>query len=161
MKKIIVLSLFLIQVISGSCQFKIPEEPNNIKEEQRLWDLRKMEFAISGAPYIDSIYIYINPNTQETVEHLQTSYGLQVTEEEIFEASGYSFSQGGLFVIWLYDHKSISTLSHEVFHTTVELLRRAGLTLSSDSEEAYAYQIAFITKQIIIKYAEIQQRKEK
>ena len=161
MKKILVLSLFLIQVISGSCQLNKPVEPNNLEEEQKLWDLRKMEFAISGSPYTDSIYIYINPDTQEVVEHLQASYGLEITEEEIFEASGYSFSQGGLFVIWLNDYKNIPTLSHEVFHTTVELLRRSGLTLSEDSEEAYAYQIAYITKQIIYKYAEIQQRKEK
>jgi len=38
------------------------------------------------------------------------------------------------------------TLAHEIFHAVSGLLRRIGLEHTSDSEEAYAYAIGFLTK---------------
>lgn len=35
--------------------------------------------------------------------------------------------------------RSLSVLAHEALHHTCEVMRRAGLTLSTDSEEAYCY----------------------
>lgn len=41
-----------------------------------------------------------------------------------------------------------SLLAHEVFHAACMILNRIGITLSDESDEAYAYLIQFITQKI-------------
>lgn len=41
-----------------------------------------------------------------------------------------------------------SLLAHEVFHAAYMILNRIGITLSEESDEAYAYLIQFITQKI-------------
>ena len=45
------------------------------------------------------------------------------------------------------------TLNHEIFHCTIFILKRIGVSLSDDSEEAYAYLYEYITKMIYSKTA--------
>ena len=40
-------------------------------------------------------------------------------------------------------------LVHEIFHATKALLENAGISLSDESEEAYAYLIGYITKKVL------------
>lgn len=40
----------------------------------------------------------------------------------------------------------IGTLAHEAFHVTYDILKRVGIPLSNDSEEAYSYLIGYITE---------------
>ncbi len=39
-------------------------------------------------------------------------------------------------------------LAHEIFHTADLIIRRAGATLSDDSDEVWAYQIDWLTRRI-------------
>lgn len=41
----------------------------------------------------------------------------------------------------------IGTLSHEIFHAVSFIFRRIGMKASSNSEEAYAYAIGYVTEQ--------------
>ena len=40
------------------------------------------------------------------------------------------------------------TLAHEIFHAVDFIFRRIGMTLSEDSDEAYAYMIGYLTEEI-------------
>ena len=39
-------------------------------------------------------------------------------------------------------------LQHEIFHSVDFILRKIGITLSTDSDEAYAYLIGYVTEKI-------------
>lgn len=41
-----------------------------------------------------------------------------------------------------------ATLSHEIFHIVMEFLKNIGITFDSNSEEAHAYLISYLTEQI-------------
>ena len=59
---------------------------------------------------------------------------------------------GGQTLLWLKDKpnsiSSLATLNHEIFHCTCFILERVGIIYSNDSDEAYAYLIEYLTKQI-------------
>lgn len=39
-------------------------------------------------------------------------------------------------------------LQHEIFHAIDQILKYIGMTLSDDSDEAYAYLIEYVTREI-------------
>lgn len=47
------------------------------------------------------------------------------------------------------DIKGLSVLAHEIFHIANFTLEKAGINLTSDSDEAYSYLIEFLTKKIL------------
>ena len=47
------------------------------------------------------------------------------------------------------DIKGLSILAHEIFHIANFTLEKAGINLTSDSDEAYSYLIEFLTKKIL------------
>lgn len=49
------------------------------------------------------------------------------------------------------DIDGLVTLNHEILHCTIALLRRVGMSLSFDSEEAYTYLHEYITRMIYSK----------
>lgn len=70
---------------------------------------------------------------------------------EIKQGKTVIFSTGQT-LLWL-KHKpksinDLSLLSHEIFHCTCFILNRCGIQLSDSSDEAFAYLIQYLTKQI-------------
>ncbi len=47
----------------------------------------------------------------------------------------------------LKDAQDINVIAHEAFHVACNITRYVGITLSDDSEEAFAYLIGYITEQ--------------
>ena len=48
--------------------------------------------------------------------------------------------------------RKLGTLSHEIFHYITDLLKYKGMSLSEDSEEAYAYLVSYITEEFWKQY---------
>ncbi len=61
------------------------------------------------------------------------------------------FSTGQTF-LWLKEKPTsingLAILNHEIFHCVCFILERIGITHSSDSDEAYAYFIQYLTEKI-------------
>jgi hypothetical protein len=47
----------------------------------------------------------------------------------------------------LKDAQDINSIAHEAFHVVCNITRYVGITLSEDSEEAFAYLLGYITEQ--------------
>lgn len=45
------------------------------------------------------------------------------------------------------DPHGYSVVAHEIFHAVDFIMRRIGITLGSDSDEAYAYLIGYVTRE--------------
>lgn len=60
---------------------------------------------------------------------------------------------GGQMILYMpnlpKDIKGLSILAHEIFHIANFTLEKAGINLTSDSDEAYSYLIEFLTKKIL------------
>lgn len=58
----------------------------------------------------------------------------------------------GQIVLWMpqkpHDAKDYGVLAHYIFHCASFLMERIGVSPSSESEEAYAYLIQYLTKEI-------------
>lgn len=70
------------------------------------------------------------------------------------EEKGKSFLlPGGQMILYMpnlpKDIKGLSILAHEIFHIANFTLEKAGINLTSDSDEAYSYLIEFHTKKIL------------
>lgn len=70
------------------------------------------------------------------------------------EEKGKSFLlPGGQMILYMpnlpKDIKGLSILAHEIFHIANFTLEKAGINLTSDSDEAYSYLIEFLTKKIL------------
>lgn len=70
------------------------------------------------------------------------------------EEKGKSFLlPGGQMILYMpnlpKDINGLSILAHEIFHIANFTLEKAGINLTSDSDEAYSYLIEFLTKKIL------------
>lgn len=58
---------------------------------------------------------------------------------------------GGQTIIRLktkpFDAYTYGVLAHEIFHAVDFIMRRIGITLSSDSDEAYTYLMGYVTRE--------------
>jgi len=58
----------------------------------------------------------------------------------------------GQTLLWLNEKPNsvsgLATLNHEIFHCVCFILERVGIVYSESSDEAYAYLIEYLTKQI-------------
>ena len=52
------------------------------------------------------------------------------------------------FTKWPETCQQYGTLAHEIFHAVDFIFKRIGITLSEDSDEAYAYMIGYLTEEI-------------
>lgn len=56
----------------------------------------------------------------------------------------------GLFVVfWINPEADVPVVAHECFHATWSLLKQKGLELHESSEEAYAYMLEWLLREIL------------
>lgn len=54
----------------------------------------------------------------------------------------------GQVVLWMPDDSDKGTLAHEIFHIACYIMKKIGISLCNESNEAYAYLIGFITNKV-------------
>lgn len=86
----------------------------------------------------------------EALNYVEKEYGAKIPPYEGKEHGGAIVSYAsGHFLMWLADGVKLSTIMHECFHMTFHILERKGMTLSFESEEAFAYTQEFIFKAVL------------
>ena len=119
----------------------------------------KKHFKIDYGTYPFDCLIYIGHSDEEVIKHFERNYyNLSDEEKEVLEMRGHGRAgeiKGGYFLrledLDIKNPNSLALMSHEIFHLVDFLLRRIGMTLSEDSDEAYAYLIQYLTEQILKK----------
>ena len=93
--------------------------------------------------------------THEEVLKKIRKTGYKLNQEEINalkrdSAGRTTMLMGGQVIIQLanYPKPGSPVLAHEVFHTVFAIMDRIGIPLSNDSDEAYAYLVQFLTKEL-------------
>jgi hypothetical protein len=95
-------------------------------------------------------YYYFNCRSQKDYTSLlKLKFKIELTPKDTDGAFNV-FAQRGTDVCFLWTKgKTPQLVAHEVFHAVSYILRRKGLPLSDDTEEAYAYLIQFLTTEIL------------
>lgn len=75
--------------------------------------------------------------------------------ERDFDNAGLSIMGGGRNILWLPKFTNNPTdmayANHELLHITLSILKWSGIKLSDDSEEAFTYELQYLSKQFYSK----------
>lgn len=110
-------------------------------------------FSLDGGSYPVTIDVIITPDTETAAQYVRDNLDTTVQACDFDGAAGltFDFQDGKPGIIWLesatFDPESISIINHELLHATLNIMRYSGVSLSDSSEEAYAYELQYLTNQ--------------
>lgn len=106
---------------------------------------RCMKKKIKIDIYNDYITLCIAPTLKETLKldkHLES-----IKEEDGIENFSGLYVDGLQFIL-LEEGVDVGVVAHECFHATYDILKGRGIEINDSTEEAYAYLLGFLTKQV-------------
>ena len=119
----------------------------------RLWYLindkvsKEYEFKIDGGNYDQNINVIITQDTSYAIKYINRVLDTNINSSDLV-ARGVTYPSvnGKPIVIWLDNADDISIVNHELFHVTMSIMNWANIPLTEDTEEAYAYELQYLTK---------------
>lgn len=107
---------------------------------------------IEGSTFDMPVSVIITESKAKALQYVKENNDTTATIED-FDARAVTFpiNDGRPPIIWL-PHmdggaEDVSILNHELFHANFSILTWAGVYLSDSTEEVYAYNYQFLTKQ--------------
>lgn len=144
MKKLFLLLVILVSTVCSS-QLKVARVPGTIFD-------------------IDT-YIMIGKDTAKARDFVNRSFGKETASSVDFQNRGMTFYEEGYpIVTWLpaiprtIEEQAI--MNHEIFHIVSSLLRWAGVSLSEETEEVYAYTYQYYSGAIYSFVKELLQQQQ-
>ena len=106
-------------------------------------------FMLDGGSYPITIEVIINPDIEAAAEYVKDNLDSTITACDFDGAAGltFDFQDGKPGIIWLESAHDPGIVNHELLHATINTMRHSGLSLSDSSEEAYTYQLQYLTTQ--------------
>lgn len=112
---------------------------------------------IKGTTWPYDVIVALGPTKKQLLAYIDRRFknALTTVDRQNFDAKGHGRTiqlENNALVLWTlnfpYSPQEFGWLVHEIFHTADLMLRGAGLQLSYESDEAFAYQIDWLTKVI-------------
>jgi len=104
---------------------------------------------IYGHDIVISIGQSDNDLYMEIKENVSKKEFKKYMSKQISIATTHKMSSGAILIRFKEDIDDPGIVAHEAFHAVIFLLEKIGMKFSSDSEEAYAYLIEYLTNQIL------------
>lgn len=129
---------------------------NMTKTKNKRVSVKPSQRSIRAAGIMVPIYniwlqVYIGGTAKDAIEQIGKDYpGGEPTLED---AWGFTYrlkgetDKDGVSVLW-WNGESVNYLVHELFHLTKQIMDRAGVTLTNESEEAWAYLFGFLYESV-------------
>ncbi len=128
------------------------------KTKKSLWG-KKMVFVLNVEPYSQQVIVVCNgqvsdavkllkkqksKNAQETIDYIESHAAEYKDEYKLNSGTAYIYTELPKGYIILVSHQdswvaTTALVVHECLHLVFTVLKRAGMELSGDSEEAYTY----------------------
>lgn len=110
-------------------------------------------FTVDWQVYPFSVIVALGVTKDELLEYAGkylTPRDVRYIEEQRFDSGKTVFSVRDLTILWLEKYPNIGSpvLAHEVFHAVTFLMEEIGVPLNRETNEAYAYAIEYLTKEI-------------
>ena len=112
---------------------------------------------ITGSTFDLDIIVLVTEDTAYAAQYVRDNLDSTVTGKD-FDARAVTFGpqEGKPIIIWLSDAEDKGVVAHEFFHATLYKMYWAGMQLNSETEEAFAYEIQYLTNQFYNQVNKIQ-----
>lgn len=106
-------------------------------------------FILEGGTFPMEVNVLITSDIEEAALYVRDNLDSTVTVYDFDGVLGLTFASQDdrPSIIWLSDVKDEAVVIHELFHATVNIMQYSGVPFSDSSEEAYAYQLQYLTNQ--------------
>jgi len=112
---------------------------------------------ITGSTFDLDIIVLVTEDTAYAAQYVRDNLDPTVTGRD-FDARAVTFGpqEGKPIIIWLSDAEDKGVVAHEFFHATLYKMYWAGMELHSETEEAFAYELQYLTTQFYNQVNKIQ-----
>jgi len=112
---------------------------------------------ITGSTFDLDIIVLVTEDTAYAAQYVRDNLDPTVTNKD-FDARAVTFGpvEGKPIIIWLSDAEDKGVVAHEFFHATLYKMYWAGMELHSETEEAFAYELQYLTNQFYNQVNKIQ-----
>ena len=112
---------------------------------------------ITGSTFDLDIIVLVTEDTAYAAQYVRQNLDPTVTGKD-FDARAVTFGpvEGKPIIIWLSDAEDKGVVAHEFFHATLYKMYWAGMELHSETEEAFAYELQYLTTQFYNQINKIQ-----
>ncbi len=102
---------------------------------------------LDGGTFDADIYIIISEDTSCVKQFALDSANLEIQSEDLNARGATFYSYGNPIMIWFPIEPSYEILNHELMHTVIFIMQWVGVPLSDDTNEVYAFEMQYLTKQ--------------
>lgn len=108
--------------------------------------VRYHTFKLEGSTFDMDVTVLITDDTTYALNYVRKNLDSTVTAAD-FNARAVSFpiNDGKSPIIWISDREDKGVIAHEIFHTALNIMYWAGMELNSETEEAFAYEVQYLT----------------
>jgi len=102
--------------------------------------------TIKGDTFDLNVTVIVTESIPVALKYVRENLDSTVTAAD-FDARAVSFPtiDGKSPIIWMADTKDKGVVAHELFHTALNVMYWTGMELNSETEEAFAYEIQYLT----------------
>jgi len=124
--------------------------PDGLTTQYQVYTLRGDTFDLD-------VIVLVTEDVEFATKFVKDNLDSTVTIKD-FDARAVSFptDAGRSPIIWMADTEDKGVIAHEIFHTALNIMYWAGMDLNSETEEAFAYELQYLTTQFYNQVNKIQ-----
>jgi hypothetical protein len=105
-------------------------------------------FVITGSTFDRDVMVVVTQDTAYAAKYVRENLDSVFTSKD-FDARAvtFGFQRDRPIIVWLSDAEDKGVVAHELFHATSYIMYWAGMELQTETEEAFAYQLQYLTNQ--------------
>ena len=140
--KMMLVWVLLGAIVCAIVLFNVPKE--DIKDLTTQYQI----ITLQGSTFDMDVIVLITEDTAFAARYVQQHLDTTATSAD-FDARGVTFSinDGRSPIVWMPDANDETVVAHELLHATINILNWAGVPLTEDTEEAYAYELQYLTNE--------------
>jgi len=102
--------------------------------------------TLKGDTFDLDVTVLITEDIAFATKYVQENLDSTIQSKD-FDARAVSFPtvDGKSPIIWMADTKDNGVIAHEIFHTALNVMYWTGMELNSETEEAFAYEVQYLT----------------
>ena len=107
---------------------------------------RYQVYTLGGDTFDIDVIVLVTEDVEFATKFVKDNLDSTVTIQD-FDARAVSFptDAGRSPIIWMATTDDQGVIAHEIFHTTLNIMYWAGMELNSETEEAFAYEVQYLT----------------
>ena len=104
--------------------------------------------TLEGGTFDLDVIVLVTEDTAFALRYVKKHLDSTASSDN-FDSRGTTFTSinGGSTIVWLPNTEDKSIVMHELLHATIDIMRRTGVPLTEETEEAYAYELQYLTNQ--------------